>query len=450
MDSSRWNRGPQGGRPLAAALWTWPAVAVVVAVAAGIGLSRVPTPDGWLRTVLWPGDAKSLSTLVQVVGASVITVATLTFSVTVVALQLASQQFSPRLLREFTRDKVTKAVLAVLVGTFAFAVTLLREMRSGGEVPVVAGFVLSLLSLLVLCALLGFITHVVRMLRVDTMMLNVHDEAGRAIEAYYPPYGDPGPRPLEPDAVPAGDPAVLPAQRGGFLRRVDVEGLVATARDHGAFVQLLVRAGDHVVHGTPLALAWADTGGPPEDAEAVTSAVHDILTFGYERTLEQDSAFGFRQLEDIAVKALSPGINDPVTAAHAIGHMSDLLVRLTRCRLGPTVHEDDAGRGRAVVPDRDLRYYLDLACGQVRRYGAGESTVLVALLRMLRDVAVAARDEGQRAAVVEQADRIVAAAETAQPADREPIEDLRDRVTAALEGRLVDAYGDRAGETRSI
>ena len=96
------------------------------------------------------------------------------------------------------------------------------------------------------------------------------------------------------------------------------------------------------------------------------------VELGYERTVEQDAAFGFRQLEDIAVKALSPGINDPVTAAHAIGYMADFLVQVLGCRLGPTVHEDSDGVDRAIVPDRDIAYYIDLCCGQVRRYGRQE------------------------------------------------------------------------------
>ncbi|MEV4477676.1 DUF2254 family protein [Nonomuraea sp. NPDC049504] len=179
-------------------------------------------------------------------------------------------------------------------------------------------------------------------------------------------------------------------------------------------------------------------------------AVHEALNFAYERTIDQDAAFGFRQLEDIAVKALSPGVNDPVTATHAIGHMSDLLVTLCGRRLGPTLHTDAAGKGRLIIPDRDLRYYLDLACGQVRRYGAGEPTVLTALLTMLRDVAAAVRDDEQREEVECQVGHIVAEIPSSTPDhDVEPIHDMAERVQLVLAGRIRRGFTDRSGETRS-
>jgi uncharacterized membrane protein len=179
--------------------------------------------------------------------------------------------------------------------------------------------------------------------------------------------------------------------------------------------------------------------------------VRAAVVLNNERTIDQDAAFGFRQLEDIAVKAVSPAINDPVTAATAVGHMADLLVRLTGRRLGPTLHEDGDGAGRAVVPDRDLRYYLHLACGQLSRFGGGEPTLLMALLRMLRDVALACRDDRQREEVAWAADLVTGQASPDwQEVDARAVRHHRERVTAALEGRLADAFADRAGEARSM
>ncbi len=131
--------------------------------------------------------------------------------------------------------------------------------------------------------------------------------------------------------------------------------------------------------------------------------------------------------------------------------MADLLVKLTGRRLGATLHEDGEGVGRAVVPDRDLRYYLDLACGQVRRYGRGDPTVLMAVLRLLRDVATAARDDEQRREVQQQAALVVEALDPSmQDPDRAAVGDMAVRVGMALDGNLRGAYGDRSGETRSL
>ena len=443
-------RRPKQAQSRRQAIWLWPTVGGAVSFLIATGLARIDLSGRW-ADLAWPGDTEAASTLVQVVAASVVTVTTLTFSLTVLALQLASQQFSPRLLREFTRDPVTRWVLSILVATFAMAVAVLRHLRSDSPVPHVAVLAVMAGGLASLAALLGFITHIVRVLRVDTMMATVHQETQAAIKAFYPAYDDHRPRAPGPSSRPPGPGHLVAARRSGFVRMVDVDALVADARADDLMVELIVRPGDHVVVGTPVAVAWARAGGALVDSEAADRAVHGCVELGYERTLEQDSAFGFRQLEDIAVKALSPGVNDPVTAAHAIGYMADLVVQLLGCRLGPTVHEDDQGTARATVPDRDLAYYLDLACGQVRRYGRGEPTVLVALLRMLRDAATASRDDRHRAAITAEVDYIVAAMdESLLDDERQSVTDMAARVRASLDGDLLEAYGDRAGETRSL
>jgi uncharacterized membrane protein len=431
-------------------LWVWPVVAGAAALVVAVVLLRVQLPGGWAR-LAWPGDSASASAMVQTVASSVITVTTVLFTLTVVALQLASQQFSPRLLREFTRDRVTRAVLSVLVATFVLAVTVLRGLRADTPVPALAVLAVLVAGLASLAAILAFITHIVRVLRVDTMMLAVHDETSRAIATFYPSYEDDAPVSPAQWRPPDGDGQVVAAARSGFVRFVDVAVLVDRAAEHDVVVEVVVRPGDHVVRGTPLAVARQRAGGPPHAPELVEQVVQAAVVVDYERTLEQDAAHGFRQLEDIAVKALSPGVNDPVTAAHAIGHMADLLTRLTQCRLGPTVHLDADGVGRAVVPDRDLRYYLDLACGQVRRFAQREPTVLVALLRMLRDVAVSSRDDWQRAELLEQGRLVVEAMDdTLLPEERRSVEDMEARLRDVVCGNVVPAYSDRSGEMRSI
>jgi uncharacterized membrane protein len=147
---------------------------------------------------------------------------------------------------------------------------------------------------------------------------------------------------------------------------------------------------------------------------------------------------------------MSPSINDPVTAAHAVGHMAALSARLTSCRLGTTVHLDDEGVARVSVPDRDLRYDLDLVCGQLRRFGSEEPTVLGAILRALRDVATACRDDLQCDEVRHAAALTSAAAGNVGAHDREYLEMLSAQVEHALAGRIGRAYEDRSGETRSI
>lgn len=429
-------------------LWVWPVAAAVAGAVAGWALGQVEPRGGFLAD-LWPSDTSAAGSLLQVVATGAVTITTLTLSLTVVALQLASSQFSPRLLRDFARDRTTKQVLSVFAATFTFAVAGLRGINGRQPVPTLVCLGAALLGLASFVALLAFITHVAALLRVDTMMKRVHDDTDRAIAEFYLPYGD--------DSGPFPDSLGLDARRGtavtartsGFVRVIDAPHAVRAARRHDTVVRVEVRPGDHVTSGTPIATAWTRSGAavPDELADAVRTAV----VLGYERTIDQDAGFGFRQLEDIAIKAMSPAVNDPTTADAAVGHMSALLVRLLERRLGATVHEDEEGTGRVVVPDRDLRYYLELACGQLRRFGGSEPSVLVSLLRMLRDVACACRDDDQRVAVAEAADRVCAQlAPQAVESDAAAVRDLRGRVDAALASRAEDAFADRAGETRSL
>lgn len=430
---------------LRASLWFWPAVTALVAFAVGSVLGNVhPTAGSSLAQWAWPGDRESATAFLQVVAGSVITVTSLTFTLVVVALQLASQQFSPRLLREFARDLVTQVVLGILVATFVVSVTVLRGLEAHEPVPALGLGLTLVLVLASISALLGFLGHIARLVRVDTMMATAHRASRRVIERHYLPYGSTYGGELPARAEHAR--TTVEATRSGFVQDVDVEALVDAARACDAFVVLGVRAGDHVATGTPIARVAVD--GP--DGRRLADAVRDAVGLGYERTLQQDLGLGLRQLTDIAVKALSPAVNDPTTATHAVGHLTDLLIRLLDRRLGPVVHEDADGIPRARTPDRDLRYYLDLAIGPIRRYGSREPLVLVALLRLLRDVAVSARDDEQRAELERQVRLVVDSADAAMlDADLEDVRDAERSVADALRGDVLAAFEDRAGETRS-
>jgi uncharacterized membrane protein len=422
-----------------------------VAFVAAAVLTRWRPAAGTRFEALWQGGPTSGINVLQAMATSVMTAATLIFSLTVLALQLASQQFSPRLLRRFARDRVTKRVLAVLTATFVFATTAMSGVSEDEAVPTLAVALGLLLGLASFGAILAFITHMVRVLRVDTMMLEVHDDAERTIDAFYPDPGEPRRDPGELD-LDDGGAHVVTATRSGFVRMTDVDALVAVASEHDLVVRVVVRAGDGVTRGTPLAAVWGRAGAPCFGLDdEVVDCIRESIDIGYERTMDQDTGFGFRQLEDIAVKAMSPSINDPVTAAHAVGHMADLLVQLAEHELGPTLHADEQGVGRAVVPDRDLRYYLDLTCGQLRRFSTSEPSVLNALLRALRDVAVACRTDEQRDHVRRSADEIVDVMDEGLiEVDRASVLDHRERVERALAGDLSGAFADRAGETRSM
>ncbi len=404
------------------ALWPLPVAAVVLALAAGVALPRLDraVDDGspsWITDVLFSGGPGAARTVLDAISSSMITVTSLTFSLTVVTLQLASSQFSPRLLRTFTRDRFVHATLAVFLATFTYALTVQRTVRSADEgggqfVPrlsVTVGFVLTIASVI---SLVLFLAHLASEIRVETMLETVHRDASataravlggpaRAVRSPTPsPTTRPGScthRPPRPRSQPAGRASWCGSTRTRLLAAVvEADALLV--------VELL--PGAAVAAGTPLAWAWAASGAALSDdvLSRPGGRVADAVVVGPERTEAQDVAFGLRQLTDVAVKALSPGINDPTTAVHALGHSSALLCELAGLRLGPKgLHEDagDAGstsdgddgdgggggRLRVVVARPALSDLLDLAVAQPRRYGASDPAVLASAFQLLRAVA---------------------------------------------------------------
>jgi uncharacterized membrane protein len=445
------SRGAGSRVQVRATVWFWPAVGVLGSFVVTLGLLTVrPAAQSPLARWTWPADMATSASLVQTVATAAMTAASLTFSLTVLALQLASQQFSPRLLREFARDRTIQLTMGVLISAFVVALTTLRGLEPRRPLPVLALLLTLVLGIAAGFLLLVFIGHLVRALRVDTMMARVHEDTRTSVEGSYPPYDDTSSESLGPELPGPEGGTLVPARRSGFVRSTDPGALVELARRQGVFLLLGLRPGDAVVVGSPVASAWSDDG-TPVDVDGLADGLEAAVDLGPERTEEQDVAFGFRQLVDIAVKAISPAVNDPTTAAESLGYCADLLVLLQSRRLGPQVKRDDDGSPRVVLPDRDHRYYLDLACAQVRRFGSSEPTVLTALLRLLRDCAVSVRDDTQREALEHQLRLVLdAVPDGMQEDDVAAVHDVARRVCLALDGDADAAYRDRAGETRSI
>jgi uncharacterized membrane protein len=432
-------------------LWVWPTFASAIGLVLSIVVVRT-VPGSDRAPLLGSADVEATSALLQVLATATMASLTLAFSVTVVTLQLASQQFSPRMLRKFTHDRITKLTVAVLAGTFVYALSVLGSMRNDLAMTQLVGAVGQVLGLMSVAVIVAFISHIARAIRVDTMMRSVHDETIRAMDNRFAGR-DPGHPALESLSLVEEQAWTVSVDGSGFVQTVDVPRLIHHAMQHDALVRLAVRPGDQVLHGTPLASAWQTDGRhPPTEPEDVAHLVRKCVTTGYERTLDEDVSYGFRQFEDIAVKAMSPSLNDPATAAHAIGHMGALLIRLMDCQLGPTVHTDKTGTARAITLDRDLRYYLDLCCQQISRFASREPTVLLALLRALRDVGLACRTEEQRAEVRRSADLVLSEASgpSATTGNGAELDNMRHRIELVLAGDTASAYEDRAGEMRSF
>lgn len=413
---------------LASALWAMPTAAVVVALIVGAGLSSVfVDPASPLAVLLFEGTADDARNLLVSIASTMVTVIALVLGLTVVALQLASTQFSPRLLRNFLRDIPNQLTLSVFVATFAYSTAGLYTVgiASGQRVETYPRLAVSgalLLLFVSMVMLVFFVHHLAHSIQIDQVMKGVEKATLRVLEHSFVE-GDPDVQmPAPPDGAIA-----LPATRSGYVQAIHVEAFVKALAAGNLSALIVPIVGRHVVAGTPLAWVWdTDDNGrpslPPASLAELRRVVLRTVRVGYERTLEQDVAFGIRQLADIASKALSPAVNDPYTANQAVDHLASILAALAVRQHGPQAVKDRHGVVRLHVPARGFDYLVELALGQVRRYGANEPRVVRALLRVCRDVG-GFGDEAHRAVVRRYVETLLDDVQRMVPqaADREPL-----------------------------
>ena len=386
------------------ALWVLPSVAALLALATGFTMSQIQVREGTLLDrIAFQGTADDARTVLVAVSSTVVTVIALVLGLTVVALQLSSTQFSPRLLRNFLRDRGTQVVLSVFIATFVYSAAGLFTvgLSSGSRTEEFPRLAISG-AIVLLFASLGmvvyFADHLIHSIQIDAINRRIENNTRRAI-------GNLHSRHTEESAPRAPDWAVpLIARKSGYLQTVHPELLLPVATRTGVTICLRVRIGQHVVAGTTLGWVWAPSADHPRPAaEEFEEAVHADIRIGFERTLEQDVGFGIRQQIDIASKALSAAINDPYTAVQAMDHLTVVCCDLAVRPLGAEVLRDPAGPGRVVVPGNTFADYLFFVTGLVGRYGGNEYSVMAALVRLIRSCTEVLPEGSDRLVTLDQA-----------------------------------------------
>lgn len=381
---------------LSTGLWFLPMVWALAAILVAVALVELDQRWGgddpsWLVFSRGPESARSV---LSVVAGSMLAFTGTVFSITIVVLQLASTQFSPRVLRTFLRDRGSQHSFGVFVATAVYSLVVLREI--GEEVPV-PGIALTGAFVMVLASIFSFVYlvhHVANSVRAVSIMEAVAAETRASIRENFATEGADahGAAPLD-----LGEPAaVITLDRGpGNLLGVDEDDLIRIARRNGCVLEVLHTVGDYLPSNVPL---FAVHGG---DGSVAPSQVLEHVGTGPERTLYQDTAFGFRQLVDIAEKALSPAMNDPTTAVQCIDRLHDLLRRLAARPWPSGRYHDEDGDLRLVVPLPSWDDLVHLAFDEIRHYGIGSIQIPRRIRAALVDLKQAAPAE-RHAALDEQ------------------------------------------------
>ena len=379
-------------RDLLDSLWFIPTVISLVYVVLALLLLRADALLGLEthgRDAGAVGGADGARGVLFAIAGTTLSVLGVVFSLTIVVLQIASAQFTPRVVRSLTGDRGTQIVLGVFFGTFTYALLVLRAVRSPGEdegglgfVPVAAVAVAIGLALVSIAFMIYYINHVSRSVQVAVIIKRVtHDTLELLNEPLIGELAHDAGLMRGGDMTPEGPGRAVQTHDDGYLQAIDAPALLAAAESRALMLRTEVLVGSFLLAGTPVGAVWP-TGSVDEEVEG---AVRAAFVLGPERTRQQDIELGIRQLADIAVRALSPAVNDPTTAVLCIDRLGQLLVR-AGARDETEVVSGPRG-GTIMLSGPSFARLTDVAFTQIRHFGATDVVVATHLMTMLVDVA---------------------------------------------------------------
>jgi len=397
----------------------------------------VPGFSAWVPKTLFPShaDPQVAQIILGGIAASIMTVVSIVFAILLMTLTLASMQFSPRIIVSFARDRVTQWTLGIFLGTFSYCMAALPAARSMPHPFAPVATVLGAMLLALACVgwLLFFIHHISQAISVNHIVDRIASETEAIIDEMMPyPRRHTRIADTEPIDATTWECRVL-SHVSGYIRFIDTQRLVNLAKSYRVKVHVLRRVGQFVPAGIPLLMVYKGERLSPEGI----ADLHSVFDFGPSRTLQQDVEFGVLQIVDIALKAISPAVNDPSTAISCVDQLSRILIRFaSREPLEPTLY-DPPGVARVSILWPDFERLLDSAFEQIRMYSKADVAVSLRMLRALSDIASATPDPGYRGTLAERGRRIVAGC--AEKLGEDELKEIRVRA-AALE-KLTEVTG---------
>ena len=411
-----------------------PLIIALTLGAAGALLSAleeaVPSLNAWAPKVLFPShaDPQIAQVILAAIAASMMTVVSIVFAILLMTLTLASMQFSPRIIVSFARDRVTQRTLGIFLGTFSYCVAALPAARSVPEpfAPVLTVLGAMLLALACVAWLLYFIHHISQAISVNHIVDKIAAETEAIIDELMPESRRRDRMPAAPVPGPTELEAAVTSDVSGYVRFIDIRRLVFLARSYGVSIRIVRRVGHFVPAGVALlTVSKGDRVSPPRSAE-----LRGAFDIGPTRTLQQDIEFGILQMVDIALRAISPAVNDPSTAINCVDQLSRILIRFASQEEPASLLYDPPGTLRVSMLWPGFDRLVDAAFDQIRLYAQADIAVSLRMLRALGDVGSTIADPVVRRGLAERGRRIVAGC--AEKFDEDELGELRVRL-ASLE-----------------
>ena len=390
-----------------------------------------------LPEILFTGGAEGARAVLATIAGSMITITGVTFSITIVALTLASSQFGPRLMRNFMKDRGNQVVLGIFNATFIYCLLILRSVdttETYAFVPNISTSFAVVLALINVGILIYFIHHISSSIQADHIISSVYKELMASIDRLFPEELGYDVNQEKIDAVDQVQQKTcqkscdLVAKQSGYLQAINNEALMDKITTNDWLIRIHYRPGEFIVEGSPLVTLYYDYEFKDDDTEKILQS----FLIGDKRTPEQDIEFSIHQLVEIAARALSPGINDPFTAITCIDRLGSIMGRLCSKKFPSARRCDDQGNLRIMTKPFTFVGITNGAFDQIRQYSQSNAAVTIRLLEIIKIIAPLARNQPQREVLLKQAQMIERVSRQSLP-DENDQKDMQERYQDLLE-----------------
>ena len=419
--------------------WFVPLLLVLVAIGSAIGLvyldSKINFDPSATLGYLFSGGAEAARSILSTIAGAMLAVAGTVFSITLVALTLASSQFGPRLLRNFMHDRLNQIVLGAYIATFIYCLLVLRTVKSNNDIdfiPAISILFAMVVAVANIFLLIIFIHHISVGIQADSVLSESHKYLHKSIDKLFPDKDEEVDSQQRASVVQEMQNelkviSVVNSDEDGYLQMIDYDKLLKLAQKHDCFITLVNRSGDFVVKEQPLAKVHARKLLDDD----LQKNIRRSMIIGGQRTPLQDVEFAIRQMVEVAARALSPGINDPFTAITCIDKLTATLSHLTRVHFPDKYRCDDKGVPRLEAQPVVFAGMMDASFNQIRQYAENSPAVLIRLMEALNTLMTFARTDDQRQAIQRHAAMVLEAGEAGITVKND-LKDLRIRYESFL------------------
>ncbi len=389
---------------LRSGFWFVPVVMIAAALLLAsvlVGVDRAVQVEGiTILGELFPKGTQSASTLLSAIATSLLTVTGSVFSIAIVAIQLASGQFGPRMLRDFMQDRSNQITFGICSATFAYAITVLWTIEDSKNIsftPQISVFVGLLLTIVSVCVLVFFVHNIANAVHADNLIARIGRDLEKCIDRLFPEReGEANRLVWEVSSNFESKATAILATHSGYIQRVDIERLKAIASQHNLVLKILYRPGQFVVQNSVLLYAQSKTDLKLLDRSVLSRQLDRAISRGNQRKSKYDVEFPIKQLVEIAIRAISPAVNDPFTAVRCIDRLSVSLCYVLQKAPQKIYHFDSAGALRVIVEPTTFEILTNAAFDQIRQYGQTDVAVTIRLLESISVIGRQTHTESQK------------------------------------------------------